>query len=61
MKIYVVGLGPGGKEDMTLRAIHAIENADVVAGYDYYIELIRDMTGGKEIFSSAMKKEVDRC
>lgn len=61
MKIFVVGLGPGGKEDMTLRAIHAIEKADVVTGYDYYIELIRDMLGEKEIFSSAMKKEVDRC
>lgn len=61
MKIYVVGLGPGGREDMTYRAYHAIERADVVTGYDYYIELIRDMLSGKEIFSSAMTKEVDRC
>jgi precorrin-3B C17-methyltransferase len=61
MKIYVVGLGPGGKEDMTLRAIHAIENADVVTGYNYYIELIGDMLSGKEIFSSAMTKEAERC
>lgn len=61
MKIYVVGLGPGGKEDMTLRAIHAIEEADVITGYTYYTELIKDMTKGKEVFSSAMKKEVDRC
>lgn len=61
MKIYVVGLGPGGKEDMTLRAVHAIESSDVVTGYDYYIELIRDMIGGKEVFSSAMKKEAERC
>lgn len=61
MKIYVVGLGPGGVEDMTFRAVKAIENSDVVTGYDYYIKLIENMLDGKEVFSSSMKKEVERC
>ena len=61
MKIYVVGLGPGGKDDMTIRAVRAIKNAEVVTGYTYYINLISDMLKGKEIFSSAMTKEVERC
>ena len=61
MKIYVVGLGPGGKDDMTIRALRAIRNAEVLTGYTYYIELIADMIEGKEVFSSAMTKETERC
>ncbi len=61
MKIYVVGLGPGGRPDMTFRAAEAIKKADAVAGYDYYIELIRDMLDGKEIISTGMRKETERC
>ncbi len=61
MKIYVVGLGPGKKEYMTFKAVSAIEDSDVIVGYDYYIKLIEPMILGKEVFSSSMKKEVDRC
>ncbi|MCH5211776.1 MAG: precorrin-3B C(17)-methyltransferase [Oscillospiraceae bacterium] len=46
---------------MTIRAVRAIKNAEVVTGYTYYINLISDMLKGKEIFSSAMTKEVERC
>ena len=60
-KIYVVGLGPAGFEQMTARAIKAIEESDVITGYNYYIDLIKDKIQGKEIFSSAMKQEVERC
>ncbi len=61
MKIYVVGLGPGGRDDMTLRAVRAIEQAQVVVGYTYYIELISDMLADKEVFTSSMTKETERC
>ena len=39
-KIYVVGLGPGGAEDMTLRAVKTLEKCEVIAGYTTYIDLI---------------------
>ncbi len=29
--IYVIGIGPGGKEYMTLEAIEAIKNSDVIS------------------------------
>lgn len=61
MKIYVIGLGPGGFDEMTPRAWQAIDNSDVVTGYDYYIELIKDRIKDKEIFSTPMKREVERC
>ena len=29
-KIYVIGLGPGGKQDMTYRAVAALHECDVM-------------------------------
>ncbi len=60
-KIFVVGMGPGGLEDMTPRAREAIEKAELVVGYSAYIELIRDKFSNKTFISSAMMKEVERC
>lgn len=60
-KIFVVGLGPGGFDQMTPRAIQAIKKSDVVTGYTYYIDLIKGLIEGKEVFSTPMKQEVDRC
>lgn len=37
--IKVIGIGPGGKEDMTPRALNAILEADTVAGYNTYIKI----------------------
>ena len=61
MKLTVVGLGPGAGEDLTGRARRAIEEADLVVGYTSYIALIRDQFPDKEMTSTGMKKEVDRC
>lgn len=61
MKIYVVGLGPGGLNQMTGRAAEVLEESQVIAGYDVYIDLIREAYSHKELLSTPMKKEVDRC
>src|SRR5665647_3704385 len=61
MKIYVVGLGPGGLDQMTQRAVDALEVCDVIAGYDVYIDLIRERFQHKKFVSTPMKKETDRC
>ena len=61
MKLTVVGLGPGAGEDLTGRARRAIEETDLVVGYTAYIALIRDQFPDKEMTSTGMKKEVDRC
>jgi precorrin-3B C17-methyltransferase len=37
-----------------------LETVDAVAGYTTYIDLIRPMIAGKQIVSTAMKKEIDR-
>ncbi|UWG98186.1 precorrin-3B C(17)-methyltransferase [Dehalobacter sp. DCM] len=61
MKIYVVGLGPGGPEQMTNRALEALRESDILVGYTFYIDLIKDQFPGKEIIATPMKREVDRC
>ena len=59
--INVVGIGPGGKEYMTLEAVDAIKNSDVIVGYKTYIKLIEDMISDKEVVENGMRKEIDRC
>ncbi len=60
-KIYVVGIGPGAYEQMTLKAIHALENCDTIIGYTVYVDLVKDHFSDKEFLTTPMKKEVDRC
>lgn len=57
----MVGIGPGGSLDRTRRAEEAIEKSSVVAGYTRYLELVRDLTGGKERIATGMTREVERC
>ncbi|MBR0287844.1 MAG: precorrin-3B C(17)-methyltransferase [Selenomonadaceae bacterium] len=59
-KISVVGIGPGGLDEMTPKARKAIEEAEVVAGYNTYIKLIEKILGGKKIIGRAMMQEVER-
>ena len=58
-KITVVGLGPGGSEDMTPRALKAIQQAEVIAGYTPYIKLIEPLVGEREVIGTGMMQEVD--
>lgn len=60
-KLYVVGLGPGGVEQMTKRAYEALQCCDVIAGYHVYVNLIKEDFKEKEFLSTGMRKEVDRC
>ena len=60
-KIYVVGIGPGKKANMTFKAYEAMKNSDVIVGYKTYTDLIKEYFPNIEIKSSGMMKEVDRC
>ncbi len=59
--LFVVGIGPGGRSHMTLRAMEALEAAEVVVGYTPYIELLGDLVGEREVVATGMTREVDRC
>ncbi|MBI4962783.1 MAG: precorrin-3B C(17)-methyltransferase [Desulfomonile tiedjei] len=57
----MVGIGPGGRLDRTRRAEEVIASCRVVVGYKRYLELIEDLLAGKEVISSGMTKELERC
>lgn len=61
MRVTVVGLGPGAGRDLTGRAREALERADLIVGYTAYIALIREEFPEKEMMSTGMRREVDRC
>lgn len=60
-KITVVGMGPGAYEDMTLRAVRAVQESEVLVGYTVYIDLLRKHFPDKEYVTTPMRKEVERC
>ena len=60
-KLYVVGIGPGAYEKMTIEAAEALKTSDVIIGYTVYVDLVKDHFPGKEFLTTPMKKEVDRC
>ena len=59
-KLFVVGLGPGGADGMTVRAKNVLQASDVIVGYTVYIDLVRADYPDKEFLSTPMRKEVDR-
>jgi precorrin-3B C17-methyltransferase len=60
-QIFVIGIGPGQLENMTLRAVEVIKSCDVIAGYKVYIEQVKELLEDKKIISKGMGKEIDRC
>ena len=60
-KIYVVGIGPGNMQDISVRAYNVLKNIDAIAGYTTYVDLVKDEFPDKEYFTSGMKREIQRC
>lgn len=60
-KIYVVGIGPGAYEMMTIQAVEILRSVDLIVGYQVYIDLIKEHFPDKEYLSTPMKREVERC
>ena len=53
-KVYAVGIGPGDREFFTDEAVHALQAADVIAGYTVYVDLVKDLFPDKETFTTPM-------
>ncbi len=60
-KLTVIGFGPGNKDHMTLRAIQAIDEADIVTGYTTYIDILSESFPNKRYKATGMMREVERC
>ena len=58
--INVIGIGQN-RDNMTLGAVRAIEESDVIIGYKKYIEQIEDLIADKEIVKKGMGDEIARA
>jgi len=60
--VAVVGLGPGDPRHRTPAAAAAVRTADVVIGYDLYVEQCLDLIGpAHTVLRSPIGAEADRC
>lgn len=59
--VYVVGLGPGDSQHLTAEARQALEAAEVLCGYGVYVDLVAPLFPGKEVYTTPMKRELERC
>ena len=57
-RIAVVGMGPGMESMMTMQALKAL---DAAVGYTVYLDLLGDRFKDKELLSTPMKQETERC
>ena len=60
-KLYVVGIGPGAADEMTARAMRALEVSQVIAGYGVYTDLVRPLFPDKVYLETPMRQEAERC
>ena len=61
-KLYVVGIGPGSEDGMTIRARRVLDKCRIIAGYKTYIELVKPMlSDNKEYIETGMRQEIERC
>lgn len=60
-KLYVIGIGPGGLDHITVKALNAIKECDVIVGYTKYLEFLEPLIKDKETLSTGMMGEEERC
>ena len=60
-KLYVIGIGPGGLDHITVKALNAIKECDIIVGYTKYLEFLEPLIEGKETVSTGMMGEEERC
>lgn len=60
-QLYVVGVGPGEYRKMTIEAVEALKECEVIAGYTVYVDLLKEHFLDKEYIVTGMKQEKERC
>lgn len=57
-----MGIGPGGKDQITVEVSKVIAKCEIIIGYKTYLDLLRKMDPleGKQVYPSPMKEELTR-
>lgn len=58
--LYVVGMGAGSRDGMTLAAEQAILSSELIVGYTKYTEILKEHFLGKKYVSTGMRQECER-
>lgn len=59
--VYVVGMGPGSREQMTIQAYEILERCDTIVGYTVYADLLKQEFPDKRFLTTPMRREAERC
>lgn len=63
--LFVVGIGPGAYEKMTVEAVEVLLHCPVIVGYSVYVDLVKpwlsEKVPEKQFLSSSMRQEKERC
>jgi precorrin-3B C17-methyltransferase len=60
-RLYIISSGAGGTSYLTDEVKNAISECDVVVSYRKYAKELRELIEGKELYTSGMTKEIERC
>ena len=60
-KLFVVGIGAGDCDGLTVAAVKRLEASDLIVGYTVYCDLMRPFFPQKEFLATPMMKEIERC
>lgn len=60
-KLLIIGFGPGNSDHITHRAKKALEESDIIIGYNTYVDLIRELVTTQEVVQTGMTEEVIRA
>ncbi|MBP1962074.1 precorrin-3B C(17)-methyltransferase [Paenibacillus aceris] len=60
-KLLIIGFGPGSFEQITKRAREAIEESEIIIGYNTYVDLIAGLLSDQQIVRTGMTEEVSRA
>ena len=60
-KLFVVGIGPGSPEHLTLKAAQVLKDVDIIIGNGTYIDQVNHLITEQQVIRSGMGHEVERA
>ncbi len=60
-RLYILSSGAGGVDYLTAEATQALKECEVVVSYNKYAKELKELFEGKEVYTSGMRREINRC
>ena len=60
--IYVIGIGGGDIDGLTIEALNALKECEIISGYKVYVDLVKKFLPPEKVFAIyPMRREIKRC